>query len=186
MDNQTYFEGQEPSAFFADGRAMRPQVDGTVAQGELRDDPHLNAGSVFAGRANAAGEAALEWATEMPASLPLSHELLGRGQDRFGIYCTPCHGEAGLENGGVVPQRAPRTGGAWLVPSLHGDRQRDYPIGKIYDIVTNGYNTMPGYRAQVPVEDRWAIAAYVRALQIQHESPRDVVPNQVRQQQGWQ
>jgi mono/diheme cytochrome c family protein len=185
MDNMTYLEGQEPSAFFTDGRAMRPQVDGTVAQGELRGDPHLNGGAVFTGPPNTEGERTLEWATDLPSSVTLTHDLLDRGQDRFGIYCTPCHGEAGLENGGVVPQRAPNTGAAWNIPSLHGARQRDYPIGKVYDIITNGYNTMPGYRAQIPVEDRWAIAAYVRALQVQHESPREVLPAQIRQEQGW-
>ena len=174
MDNVTYLEGQEPSAFFADGRAMRPQVDGTVAQGELRTDLHLHVG--------AQGQ---DWATSLPSSLTLDHDFLARGQDRFGIYCTPCHGDAGLDNGGVVPQRAPRHGSAWNVPSLHGETQRGYPVGKLYDIVTNGINTMPGYRAQVPVEDRWAIAAYVRALQVQHGLPSNDVPSQIRQEQGW-
>ena len=185
MDNMTYLQGQEPSAFFEDGRAMRPQAEGTVAQGELRDDPHLNAGAVFTGPADAAGMATLEWATELPAGMDLDHELLNRGQARFGIYCTPCHGDAGLPNGGVVPRRAPRTGAAWNVTSLHDARPRQYAIGKLYDVVTNGYNTMPGYRAQIPVEDRWAIAAYVRALQIQHESSAGTIPTAIRQEQGW-
>jgi mono/diheme cytochrome c family protein len=175
MDNVTYLEAQEPSDLFADGRGMRPQVDGTVAQGELRDDWHLNGG------ANERGD----WATELPEQLTLDHDLLGRGQDRYEIYCTPCHGNAGLENGGVVPVRAANSGSAWLVPSLHGERQRGYAVGRLYDIVTNGYNTMPGYRAQVPVEDRWAIATYVRALQIQHGSPENTIPSGVRQEQGW-
>ncbi len=175
MDNVTYLEAQEPTNLFADGRAMRPQVDGTVAQGELRDDWHLNGG------ANEAGE----WATELPSGLDLDLDLLSRGLERYNIYCTPCHGEAGLENGGVVPVRAANSGSAWLVPSLHGERQRGYAVGRLYDIVTNGYNTMPGYRAQVPVEDRWAIAAYVRALQVQYESPQAVIPRGVRQEQGW-
>ncbi|MCB9519336.1 MAG: cytochrome c [Myxococcales bacterium] len=180
MDNVTRVEAQEPSQFWEDGRGMRPQVEGTVAQGELHADPHM-----YEGRDGR------RWATTLPQGLALapngnvSHELVARGQQRFGIYCTPCHGLAGLENGGAVPIRAAAIGTAWTVPSLHGDRQRDYAIGELFHIVSNGYNTMPGYKAQIPVEDRWAIATYVRALQIAHEVPGSLLPNEVRQQQGW-
>ena len=175
MDNVTRIEAQEPSDFWEDGRGMRPPVEGTVAIGELRADTHLYEGK------NANGT----WATTLPAQLDLDLDLLARGQARYGIYCTPCHGEAGLENGGIVPRRAAAAGQAWAVPSLHGDRQRDYAIGELYDVIANGYNTMPAYAAQIPVQDRWAIASYVRALQVGHEMPLAELPNSIRSAQGW-
>lgn len=174
MDNVTRVEAQEPSDFWPDGRGMRPPVEGTVARGELRDDDHLYRGKVngvFAGT--------------MPEEVPLNEATLQRGQARFNIYCEPCHGQAGLENGGVVPKRG---GGSWqwAVPSLHGERQRGYSVGHLYDIVTNGFNTMPAYASQIPVNDRWAIAAYVRALQASHELPVADIPREIATQRGWQ
>ncbi len=175
MDNVTRIEAQEPSDFFQDGRGMRPQIEGTVAVGELRQDAWFDDGMM----------SETQWAEALPPQVPLTAELLERGQDRFEIYCTPCHGDAGLENGGVVPQRAAAIGNSWLVPSLHGDRQRGYTVGQLYDVISNGYNTMPSYRAQVRTEDRWAIAAYVRALQVSNEMPLSEVPREVRSAQGW-
>lgn len=185
MDNVTYVEMQEPADFFADRRGMRPAVPGTVAQGELREDDHLNRGVDLG-----------VWATEVPAEV-IAHfggseggaqlaPVALRGQQRFGIYCAPCHGNAGLENGGIVPQRG-LAGGlwSWAVPSLHGERQRGYNVGQIYNIVTHGINTMPAYAAQIPVEDRWAIATYVRVLQISQAAPINVIPSEVAQAQGW-
>ena len=180
MDNVTRIEAQEPSAFWDDGRGMRPQVEGTVAHGSVVNDPHMSEGRI--GR---------EWATTLPAELALApngqptRELLLRGQERFEIYCAPCHGDAGLQNGGAVPIRAAQLGTAWEVPSLHGDRQRDYAIGELYHVISDGYATMPGYRAQVPTDDRWAIATYVRALQVAHEMPIETIPATIKQQQGW-
>lgn len=173
MDNVTYIQAQEPSDFWTDGRGMRPNVEGTVAQGELRTDTHLHEG-VLAG----------SWVQTMPAQVPLSRETLERGQERYNIYCTPCHGEAGLENGGIVPTRGEEAEWSWLVPSLHGDRQRGYAIGQLYSIIANGYNTMPGYAAQIPVEDRWAIAGYVRAMQVAYELEANDVPGSIRQENG--
>lgn len=171
MDNVTRIEAQEPSDFWSDGRGMRPPIEGTVAVGELRADTHLYAGVLEDGT----------WAQTLPASIPLNNATLERGQERFGIYCTPCHGEAGVQNGGVVPRRA----GSWLVSSLHSDRARDYAIGEIYDVIKNGFNTMPAYAAQIPVEDRWAIATYVRALQVSNEMQLADVPTEIRSAQGW-
>lgn len=175
MDNVSRVEAQEPAAFFADGRGMRPQVEGTVARGELRADTHLYAGQDASGA----------WVDALPAALTLSHDFVDRGRARYGIYCTPCHGDAGLENGGVVPQRAALGGTAWAIPSLHGPRQRGYAIGQLFDVITNGFNTMPGYAAQIPVEDRWAIATYVRALQVSYEMPLAQLPSEIKAEQGW-
>lgn len=184
MDNVTYLEAQEPSSFWSDGRAMRPQVPGTVARGGLRTDEHLHRGV----RDGA-------WATTLPESLfagvPTSREertvaIAERGQERYEIYCAPCHGNAGLESGGIVAVRgAAAEDWAWAIPSLHGTRQRSYPVGKLYDIVANGINSMPGYAAQISVEDRWAIATYVRALQVGYGSPASLVPEETRRAQGW-
>lgn len=185
MDNVNYLESQEPSAFFADGRGMRLPPVGTVARGELRGDDHLSRGVVLG-----------QWATTVPDSVLAPYAvdegagalagLAARGQERYEIYCSPCHGDSGLENGGIVPQRG-LAGGLWQwpVPSLHGERQLGYTVGQLYHIVANGINTMPAYSAQIPVEDRWAIATYVRALQISQAAPLAVVPAPLAQAQGW-
>ena len=175
MDNVAYIEAQEPSDFWADGRGMRPQVDGTVAVGSLHADPHYDHGR----------QGENDWATSLPPQLPLTHAFVDRGRERFEIYCTPCHGEAGLANGGIVPQRAALTENAWAIPSLHDPRPRDYAIGQLFDVISNGYNTMPAYAAQIPIEDRWAIATYVRALQVAHEMPLDELPSRIATAQGW-
>lgn len=185
MDNVTYLSAQEPSDFWADGRGMRPQVAGTVAVGGLRLDDHLYRGVV-----NGA------WATSIPPQLlvdvraPEGQDatvlLAQRGQERYEIYCTPCHGDAGLENGGIVARRGlDAASWSWAIPSLHASRPRSYSIGKLYDVVTNGINTMPSYASQIPVEDRWAIALYVRALQVSYGAPVNVIPADIRSAQGW-
>lgn len=199
MDNVTYVGPQEPASFFADGRGMRPPVDGTVARGDLRDDTHRYTGvdprslrgdacqaDADCGGFHACVEGTCrDYATALPAGLALDGTLLERGQERFGIYCTPCHGDAGLENGGVVPVRAANRGNAWLVPSLHGERPRSYALGQLFAVISNGFNTMPGYAAQIPVEDRWAIATYVRALQVGYEMPLAELPREIAAEQGW-
>lgn len=157
MDLQKRLDAQAPSDFFADGRAMRQPVEGTVARGSLHEDDHLWRGKVDD-----------EWATELP--MPLTAELLERGQDRFNIYCAVCHDQTGsgqsvVAKRGIVPP-----------PTYHQERIRSLPIGQIYDIASNGVRTMPGYRNQVNVRDRWAIVAYVRALQISQFAAPGQVP----------
>jgi mono/diheme cytochrome c family protein len=134
------------STFFDDQRSARPLVPGTVARGELRADQ-----TFFTGKAGTDPVAALP--------VPLTLDLLKRGQQRFEIFCAPCHGRVG--NGeGMVTKRGLRP-----PPSYHIDRLRDVPIGYFVDVMTNGFGVMPDYAAQVPPADRWAIAAYIRALQ---------------------
>lgn len=184
MDNVTYIEPQEPSDFWDDGRGMRPQIDGTVARGSLDVDLHMHRGIDGDAWATTLPEGLLERVPVRDDETPM-HALMERGQQRFDIYCAPCHGEAGLENGGVVPRRgATAESWSWSVPSLHGERQRAYPVGALYDVIANGYNTMPGYAAQIPVEDRWAIATYLRAMQVSHGSPANVIPSDIRPQAG--
>lgn len=170
MDNQPKFRAQHANPLFADGRAMRPPVPGTVAHGQLRADDHFYRG--------VSGGA---WATTFPAQTPVTMTLMRRGQERFNIYCSPCHGAAGYGDG-MVNKRAMElvnlgvNGTIWVQPkSLHEQQIREQPVGQLFNTVTNGVRTMPAYGSQIPVEDRWAIVAYVKAVQrSQNALPGDV------------
>lgn len=154
MDNQKRYEPQAESSLFADGRTMRLPVAGTVARGELNRDDHLYRGIV--------GE---DWAIGFPSQVTVDDAFLERGRERYGIYCTPCHGESG-HGDGIIPRRTEVSDyGGWTVGDLAAEKARNYPVGHLFNILTNGINTMPPYRSQVSVEDRWAIVAWVRALQ---------------------
>ena len=163
------FDPQEANAFFADGRAMRPPVAGTVARGSLAADDHLYRGQLADG----------SWAATLPAGLELDHDFLARGQERYGIYCTPCHGMSGAGDG-PVPQR-----GFYPPPTFHDPALRAREIGYFYEVIANGVRNMPAYGRRVPVEDRWAIAAYVRALQNSQGAELDSVPPAIRRDRGW-
>ncbi|MFO0828053.1 MAG: cytochrome c [Phycisphaerales bacterium] len=177
MDMQPKFKAQSPSPLFADKRSMRPIVPDTVAVGESNLDAHLVEGVAANG----------EWALNTPASIPADLGLLKRGQERFNIYCSVCHGYAGYGDG-MVNRRAmelltdiqgPVQGTSWVAAkSLHDETVRGQPIGQIYHTISRGVRTMAGYAAQIPTEDRWAIAAYVKALQLsQNASKQDVPPD---------
>ncbi len=160
MDNQPKFRAQHANPLFADGRAMRPPVAGTVAREQLDTDEHFHLG-IFNG----------EWATTFPAQTPLTLHLVKRGRERFNIYCQPCHGAAG-HGDGMVNKRAMElvnlniNGTTWVQPkSLHESQIREQPIGQVFNTITNGVRNMAGYQSQIPVADRWAIVAYVRVLQ---------------------
>jgi mono/diheme cytochrome c family protein len=147
MAQQPRYDPLEPSTFFTDGRSARRPVEGTVPRGYLRLDEHLYGGTV----------------ASVPADrLPvlLTRQLLVRGQERYDIYCSPCHDRVGNGQGMIVRR------GFSPPPSLHDERLRLAPIGHFFIVMTEGYGTMPGYAAQVPPHDRWAIAAYIRALQL--------------------
>ena len=151
------------SEFFGDGRSARPPVAGSVARGQLHDDPHL-----YTGRVNGA------LVTTFP--FPVSREVLERGHERYNIFCAPCHDRVGNGNGMVVRRgfRAP--------PSFHIDRLRAAPAGHYFDVITNGFGAMPDYAAQIPAHDRWAIIAYIRALQLsQRAAPADVPTDVLKQ-----
>ncbi len=149
MDRQERLDPQERFAFFADGRAMRPHVPGTVARGFLREDTRF-----YSGR-----EADGSFVDRAP--VPVTRDLLERGRDRFTIFCSMCHGDAGDGQGIIM------TGGYGFVPAptYHSETLRAQPDGYLFDVLSHGVRTMPGYAQQVPVADRWAIVAYVRALQ---------------------
>ena len=160
MANQPRYKPLAASDFFKDGRAARPVVPGTVARGHLNDDEHL-----YTGKVNGVLVDAFPY--------PVTREMLARGRDRFAIYCTPCHGAVG-DGLGMVVQRGLRR-----PPSLHIERLQKAPVGHFFDVMTNGLGAMQDYSAQVPVGDRWAVVAYIRALQLsQNAKLADVPPKQ--------
>lgn len=146
-----------PSSFFADGRSERPLLDNTVARGSLADD------AFFVPKESNA------------FPLPVNQELLDRGQNRFKIFCTPCHGLQGDGNGMIAMR------GMKHPPSYHQDRLRQATNGYLYDVITNGFGAMFGYSAQIPPRDRWAIIAYVRALQLSRDAKAGDLPAELRE-----
>jgi mono/diheme cytochrome c family protein len=144
------------SDFFADRRGSRPLVPNTVARGELRDDRYYYTGMVNGKE----GEV-------MPFAV--TEEVLKRGQERFNIYCTPCHSKTGDGNGMIVQRGYRRP------PSYYDPKLMNAPIGHFYDVMTNGFGAMPDYAAQVEPHDRWAIAAYIRALQLSQHAPASLM-----------
>jgi mono/diheme cytochrome c family protein len=158
MHDQPRYKPLAKSDFFGDERSARPLVEDTVARGHLRDDSLL-----FTGKAGA------DFADTFPFRVDAA--VLRRGQDRFGIYCTPCHGQVGRGDGAVV-----RRGFRIKPANLHVDRLRQKPAGYFFDVITNGFGAMQDYSAQIGVEDRWAIVAYVRALQLSQNARIEDVP----------
>jgi mono/diheme cytochrome c family protein len=164
MDFQQRFDPQEENPFFADHRAMRPVVAGTVARGFLNADTRF-----FLGR-----EADGTLVSALP--VPVTRALLTRGQERYNIYCAPCHGEAGDGRGIIM------TGNYGYVPAptYHNADLIAQPDGHYYDVILNGVRSMPSYAQQVPVADRWAIVAYIRALQRSQNAALTDIPEAER------
>jgi hypothetical protein len=157
MANQPRQNPLSPSDFFPDGRSARQPIENTVARGSIENDPLF----------------IMKDSNAFP--LPLTQELLERGQDRYGIFCTPCHGLQG-DGQGMVAMR-----GMKHPPTYHQDRLRQVPNGYIYDVITNGFGAMYGYSAQIPPRDRWAIIAYVRALQLSRNAHVNDLPPDLKQ-----
>jgi mono/diheme cytochrome c family protein len=157
MHNQPKYKPLRPSAFFANRSSARPLVEGTIARGTLQDDT-----TFFTGRD---GE---QLVTELP--FPVTQDVLDRGEERFNIFCSPCHDRTGSGNGMVV-QRGYRP-----PPSFHIDRLRQAEAGYFFDVMTNGFGAMPDYRSQVTPRDRWNIVAYIRALQLSQNAQASDVP----------
>ncbi|MEO8276517.1 MAG: cytochrome c [Thermoanaerobaculia bacterium] len=161
MHDQPKLKPYRSSTFFADGSGMRALPAHTVARGSLHEDTLFYAGRTADGSITA----------ELP--MPMTRALLERGQDRFNIYCTPCHGKVGDGRGMVVRR------GYKQPTSFHDERLRQVPIGYLFDVMTNGFGVMATYAPQIPPEDRWAIAAYIRALQLsQHIDAASLTPEQ--------
>lgn len=221
MDFQPKFKPQRPSTLFADGRAMRPQIAGTVARGDLRADTRLYKGLEPAGQADKslalstptpsldhvtrfaslhtndrevpvkqvaqAAEAAppdpldsYPWVKTFP--ITVNAKTMKRGQERYNIYCSTCHGLGGDGDGLITRRALELEQGTWIKPiTFHSDNLRAQPIGRTFHSISNGVRKMPGYADLIPVEDRWAIILYVKALQQARHSnvkdvPADLVP----------
>ncbi|HET7371289.1 MAG TPA: cytochrome c [Gammaproteobacteria bacterium] len=151
MDNQPKYETYEPAdpSLFADQQSARPRVAHTVARGE-RIKPRPD---------------------HLP--YPVTRKLLERGRDQFNAFCEPCHGRVGNGEGIVVKRGFPHP------PSYHSQRLRAAPLTHFYDVITDGYGVMYSYADRVPPKDRWAIAAYIRALQLSQHAPKKYVPDDV-------
>jgi hypothetical protein len=162
MHDQPRYEAFEASDFFDDGRASRPLVGGTVAQGQLQLDE-----AFYTGRTGGT------LVDTLP--VPLTREMLERGQERYDIYCSPCHDRVGTGQGMVVRRGFRRPA------SFHIDRLREVSIGYFFDAITQGFGAMMDYAAQVSPQDRWAIAAYSRALQLSQHATLADVPVEDRQ-----
>ncbi len=162
MQVQPRYNPYDPSAFFDDGRSVRPLVPGTVARGHLRLDELLYTGKINGKEAD-----------EFP--FPITKGDLERGRDRYNIYCTPCHDFTGSGRGMIVLRGFPQP------PSFHMDRLRQAPAGHFFDVMTNGLGVMYSYATRITPEDRWRIAAYIRALQLSQGATLADVPAAERQ-----
>jgi mono/diheme cytochrome c family protein len=185
MYDQPRYKPLAASNFFADGLSARPRVDGVVARGELRDD-----GSFYTGKEGQAPVSEIpaaayraiqenesrqnDQAMDPAESVELRRALLTRGRERFDIYCSVCHSRTGDGNGMIVRRGFPKP------PSLHIERLREAPAGHFFDVMTHGLGAMPSYAGRIDVGDRWAIVAYVRALQLSHNARVEDVPDKQR------
>jgi mono/diheme cytochrome c family protein len=158
MQNQPKFVPQRGTSFFTDGRSVRPQVEHTVARNEVDVDDYFHTGLL-----NGKEQDALPY--------PVSAEVLARGQERFNIYCTPCHSRVGNGDGMIV-QRGYKPAG-----NFHDAKRLAEPLSHYFYVMTNGYGAMPDYSAQLAPEDRWAVAAYIRALQLSQSATTADVPS---------
>ena len=170
MQDQPRYKAYKKSDFFSDDKAMRDLPEGTVARGFLREDKVFYTGK----KENADNNAVAETTTDASGNtlvasfpndiekspVPLTKELLDRGEQRYKVFCIVCHGPVGKGDGMVVRRGFPQP------PTYHDDRLRNAPDGHFYDVMTNGWGKMNSYASQIPPADRWAIVAYIRALQI--------------------
>jgi len=157
MANQPRYDPLEASDFFNDGQSARPRVPGTVARGELTNNPFFDTGKVNGAIADG-------------YPFPVTLQVINRGQERFDIYCSQCHGRVGDGNG-MIPSRGYRR-----PPSFHTETLRNATTGHFFDVMTNGFGAMPPYGTMIPPDDRWAIVAYIRALQLSQNASVNDVP----------
>ncbi len=197
MAAQPSFDTYEPCEFFKDGMTARQLPQGTVARGHLRIDSALFTGIEPGSAARSPAASSAGNSSQQPSvdrllaaeaarfegvvdefPIPVTREVVEHGRNRFMIYCVVCHDPLGAGHGKIVER------GYTKPPSYHIDRLRDAPVGHFFRVITEGYGSMPSYAAQIPVRDRWAIVAYVRALQLSQHFSRDELPEQLRQK--WQ
>jgi mono/diheme cytochrome c family protein len=161
MQDQPKYRPYRKSDFMSDGRSARPLVAGTIARGQLREDLLFTSGKSGAAFADA-----------FPVAV--DEALLRRGQERYRIYCSPCHGLAGRGDGMIVRR------GYRQPASFHVDRLRQQPAGYFFDVISHGFGAMPDYATQIALKDRWAVVAYIRALQLSQNATLADVPAEAR------
>lgn len=167
MHDQPRYTALQPSSFFGDGRSARPLPEGTVARGQLLEDTAFTTGRGPGG----------QFVREFP--FPITLEVLERGRERYNVYCSVCHDQVGNGQGMIVRR------GYRQPPSYHIERLRTAPAGHFFDVITNGFGAMPNYAVEVAPADRWAITAYIRALQrSQHATLDDVPPEDLPRLKG--
>jgi mono/diheme cytochrome c family protein len=162
MQDQPKYKPQRPSDFFADGRSGRPEIEGTIARGTLNEDTEFYKGKDASGKDVEAFPVKVDKA------------FLQRGQERYDIFCAPCHGRTGNGLGMIVRRGFKQT------PSYHIERLRSAPVGHFYDVISNGYGAMLNYSAQLQPRDRWAVVAYIRALQYSQNAPVADLPQEAK------
>jgi mono/diheme cytochrome c family protein len=168
MDQQPKFKAQATNPLFADGRAMRPETPGTVARGAAPVDDRLYRGLIGG-----------NWATEN--AMPIDELLVKRGRKLFDVYCAQCHGLDGYGRGPVAVRAERLQEGTWIPPlSMHEETVRNREDGHLYNTIANGIRTMPSYGDQIAPADRWAVVAYVRALQRSQATTVEDVPEERR------
>jgi mono/diheme cytochrome c family protein len=165
MHDQPKYEPLEASTFYADGQASRPPVEGTVARGMLKDDPLFYAGKLDS---DSTTRPTQQFADAFP--FPVTAQVLDVGQTQFNVFCSVCHDPLGTGDGMIVRR------GYRKPPSLHTVRLRQAPAGYFFDVITNGFGAMPDYAAQISPRDRWAVVAYIRALQLSQNATLGDVP----------
>ncbi len=165
MGAQPKYDPLEPSDFFADGMSARPRIPGTVARGEVGLDPYFETGKINGQDGDG-------------FPFPVTPEVMARGHERFDIYCSECHGRLGDGNG-MIPARGFRR-----PPSFHTAALRDAKTAHFFDVMTNGFGGMPPYKTMIPPQDRWAIVAYIRALQLSQSATVNDVPAEDRAKLG--
>jgi mono/diheme cytochrome c family protein len=208
MQDQPRYEAYEASKFFKDGLSSRPLIEGTVPRGYLRDDLHLytgkrsaggqnqsgrsastsgsagtsnssaaNAGSTAGAQSSGSGSGAAMFPDDVDTfPFPVTREVVLRGQERYQIFCSMCHGATGAGDGMIVRR------GYKQPPSYFTEDLRNAPVGHFFDVITNGWGSMPRYSQQIPAQDRWAIIAYIRALQLSHPATEPDKSTQARPQ----
>jgi mono/diheme cytochrome c family protein len=189
MQDQPRYKPYKESKFYADGRAMREAPDGTVARGKLNEDKALFTGRIAGSDPSIQGETTIDsngntivssfpgMVEELP--VPLTKELLERGEQRYRVFCIVCHGPVGKGDGMVVRRGYPKPS------TYHDDRLRNAPVGHFFDVISNGWGKMNGYSSQIPVADRWAIVAYIRALQASQDvTPKTADPAKTENNEG--
>lgn len=188
MQDQPRYETYAKSDFFSDGKAMREPPEGTVARGQLRENKAFWTGK----KENADPNIQVETTTDASGNtlvssfpndiekipVPVTKELVDRGEQRFNIYCIVCHGAVGNGDGMIVRRGYPQP------PTYHDDRLRNAPDGHFFDVMTNGWGKMNSYASQIPAADRWAIVAYIRALQIAQNPDRNTTMTSNTNSQG--